>query len=57
MLKNILLQFTDLYNMTRVYSREEDKLYVCIKTTPSCIQKNNKTLLLRLNTHDLTLNF
>ena len=33
------LQFTDLYNMTCVYCREEDKLSVCIKTTPSCTQK------------------
>ena len=34
MLKNILLQFTDRYN-TCVYCRIEDKLSVCIKTTPS----------------------
>ena len=33
------LQFTDLYNMTCVYCREEDKLSVCIKTTHSCFQK------------------
>ena len=40
MLKNILLQFTDLYNMTCVYCRvEEDKFSLCTKTTPSCIQK------------------
>ena len=58
MLKNILLQFTDLYNMTCVYCREQDKLSVCIKTTPSCIKKNEiETLLLRLNAYDLTLNF
>ena len=44
MLKNILLQFTDLYNMTHVYCREEDKLSVCIKTTPSCIQKKKLKL-------------
>ena len=44
MLKNILLQFTDLYNMTCVYCREEDKLSVCIKTTPSCIQKKKLKL-------------
>ena len=43
-LKNILLQFSDLYNMTCVYSREEDKMYVWIETTPSYIQK--KTLKL-----------
>ena len=36
MLKNI--QFTDIYNMTCVYCRVEDKFSVCIKTTPSCIQ-------------------
>ena len=59
MLKNILLQFTDLYNMICVYCREEDKLFLCIKTTPSCIhkKKSNKTLLLRLVTYDLTSNF
>ena len=39
MLKNMLLQFTDLYNMTCVYCRVEDKLCVFIKTTSSCIQK------------------
>ena len=39
MLKNILFQFTDLYNMTWVHCRVEDKLSVCIKTTASCIQK------------------
>ena len=58
MLKNILLQFTDLYNMTCVYCREEDKLSVCIKWTPSCFQKKEiKTLLLRLNMYVLTSNF
>ena len=46
MLKNILLQFTDLHNITWMYCREEDKLSVCIKTTPSFIQKKEiKTLL------------
>ena len=44
MLKNILLQFTDLYNMTCVYCREEDKLFECIETTPSCIQKKKLKL-------------
>ena len=44
MLKNIILQFTDLYNMTCVYCRVEDKLSVCIKATPSCIQKNKLKL-------------
>ena len=39
MLKNKLLQFNDFYNMTCVYWREEDKLSVCNKTTPSCIPK------------------
>ena len=43
-MKNILLQFTELYNMTCVYCREEDKLFVCIKTTPSCIQKKKLKL-------------
>ena len=43
-LKNILLQFTDLYNMTCVYYREEDKLSVCIKATPSFIQKKKLKL-------------
>ena len=44
MLKNILLHFIDLYNMTCVYCRKEDKLSVCIKTTPSCIQKKKLKL-------------
>ena len=44
MLKNILLQLTDLYNMTCVYCREENKLSVCIKTTPSCIQEKKLKL-------------
>ena len=44
MLKNILLQFTDLYNITGVYCRVEDKLSVCIKTTPSCIQEKKLKL-------------
>ena len=56
MLKNILLQFTDPYNMTCVYCREEDKLFVCIKTTLYS-QKKIKTLYLRLNAYDLTSNF
>ena len=57
MLKNILLQFTDLQNMTWMYCREEDKLSVCIKTTPSFIQKKEiKTLLLRFNNYYFTLN-
>ena len=30
--------------MACVYCREEDKLSVCIKTTPSCIQKNKLKL-------------
>ena len=44
MLKNILLQFIDLCNMTCVYCRVKDKLCVCIKTTPSCIQKKKLKL-------------
>ena len=44
MLKIILLQFTDLYSMTYVYCRVKDKLSVCIKTTPSSIQKNKLKL-------------
>ena len=44
MLKNILLPFTDLYSMTCVYCREENKLSVSIKTTPSCIQKKKLKL-------------
>ena len=44
MLKNILLQFTDLYNMTCAYGREEDKLSACIETTPSCIHKKKSKL-------------
>ena len=44
MLKNILLSFTDLYNVTCVYCREESKLSVCIKTTPSCIRKKKLKL-------------
>ena len=52
-----LLQFPDLYNMTCVYCRAEDKLSVCIKTTHSCIQKEIKqTLFLRLNTYGLISN-
>ena len=39
MLKNILLQFPDLSNMTCVYYRVEDKLSASTKTTPSCFQK------------------
>ena len=39
-----LFQFTDLHNMTCVYFRVEDKLSVCIKTTPSCIQKKKLKL-------------
>ena len=30
---------TDLYHMTCVYCREEDKLSACIETTSSCIHK------------------
>ena len=44
MLKNILLQFTELYNLTCVYCRVEDKLSIYIKTAPSCIQKNKLKL-------------
>ena len=43
MLKNILLQFIELYNMTYAYYRIEDKLSVYMKTkTPSCIPKKKK---------------
>ena len=51
MLKNILLQLTDLYTMTCVYCREEDKLSVCIKTTPSCIQEKKLKLCFGVWTH------
>ena len=44
MLKNILLKFIDLYNMTCVYCREEDQSSVCIKITSSCIQKKKLKL-------------
>ena len=44
MVKNILLQFTDLHNMTCVYCREEDQLSVYIKTTPTCVQKKELKL-------------
>ena len=44
MLKNILLQLTDLFNMTCVYCRVDDMLSVCIKTTSSCIQKKKLKL-------------
>ena len=44
MLKNILLQFTDLYDMTCVNCRVEDKLSVYMKTAPSCIQKKKLKL-------------
>ena len=37
--------FTDLYKMTCVYCREEDRLSVCIKATPSCIKKKKKLKL------------
>ena len=36
-----------------MYCRVEDKLSVCIKTTPSCFKKEIKTLLLRLSTFNL----
>ena len=39
MLKKMLLQFTDLYNITCVYCRVGDKLSVCLKAKPSCIRK------------------
>ena len=39
-----LLQFSDLYTMTCVHCRLEDKLSVFIKTTPSCIQKERLKL-------------
>ena len=39
MLKNILLEFTELYNMRCMYFGVEDKLFVYIKTILSCIQK------------------
>ena len=45
MLKNMALQFTDLFNMTCVYCRVEDRLSVIIKTTPSCIKKKKKKKL------------
>ena len=44
MLKNILLQLNDLYNMMCMYGRVEDKLSVCIKATPSCIQEKKLKL-------------
>ena len=44
MLKNILFQFNNLYNVTCVYCRVEDKLSLCIKATPSCIQKKKLKL-------------
>ena len=41
------LQFTELYNMTCMYCRVEDKLSVCIKTkTPSCIPNKKLRLLI-----------
>ena len=42
MLKNIPLEFNDLYNMTCAYYGVEDKLPVWIKTTPGFVQKKNK---------------
>ena len=51
MLKNILLQFTDLFNMTCVYYRVEHKLSVFIKTTLSCIQKKKLKLWFCVWTH------
>ena len=42
MLKNMVLQFTDLFNMTCVYCRVEARLSVIIKTTPSCIHKKKR---------------
>ena len=45
MLKNILLQFTELYNIMYVYCRAENKLFVCIKTkTPSSVPKKKLKL-------------
>ena len=44
MLKNKLFQFTDLCNMTCVHCRVKYKLFVCIKTTPSCIHKKKLKL-------------
>ena len=50
MLKNILLQFIDLCNMTCVYCRVKNKLCVCIKTTPSCIHKKKLKLCFCVST-------
>ena len=44
MLKNILVEFTELYDMTFMYFGVEDKLFVYIKTIPSCIQKRELKL-------------
>ena len=45
MLKNILLQFTERYNIMYVYCRSENKLSVCIKTkTPNCVPKKKLKL-------------
>ena len=51
MLKKILLQFTELYNLTCVYCRVEDKLSIYIKTTSSCIQKKKLKLRFCVWTH------
>ena len=46
MLKNILVQFTELYNMTCVFYKVEGKLIECLKTTtPSCIPKKESKIL------------
>ena len=51
MMKNILLQFTELYNMNCVYCREEDRLSVCIKTkTPNCLPKKKSKLCICVGT-------
>ena len=42
--KTYFCNFTDLYNMTCVYCREEDELSVCIKTSPSWVQKKKLKL-------------
>ena len=46
-----LLQFTDLYNLTCVYCRVEDKLSVCSKAALSCIQKKKLKLCFCVWTH------
>ena len=54
MLKNVLLQFIDLYKLMYVYCRKEDKLYASKQLTVIFKKKKIKTLLLYLNTYDLT---